>query len=98
MAPSGDLINKGFIVNRQAAEKGWTFIVTGLERSGTSLVAAMLRHAGIFLGSEINDVVFEDEAIARTLDARDIAALRQALTVDAIRDLVRRGRRCGPAR
>jgi hypothetical protein len=79
MGPPDDLINKGFIVNRHTVESGRTFIVTGLQRSGTSLVAAMLRQAGLFIGSEINDAVFEDEAIARCLDARDIPALRQII-------------------
>jgi hypothetical protein len=79
MGPAGDLINKGLIVNRPTTEAGRTFIVTGLQRSGTSLVAAMLQQAGLFIGSEINDAVLEDEAIARCLDARDIPALRQII-------------------
>ena len=62
-----DLINKGVIVNRSSAEKGRTFIVTGLYRSGTSLVASILQEAGIFMGRAINDIVFEDEEIAPSL-------------------------------
>jgi len=64
MAAPDDLINKGFIVNRQNAETGRTFIVTGLHRSGTSLVAALLRQAGLFIGGDANDVVYEDQEIA----------------------------------
>ena len=75
----GDLINKGIIVNHQTSDKGRTFIVTGLQRSGTSLVAAILQTAGLFIGNEINDFVFEDEAIARALNSGDTAALRQII-------------------
>jgi hypothetical protein len=78
-----DLVNKGFIVNRPAASMpgrgGRTFIVTGLHRSGTSLVASVLRHVGIFMGAEINDLVHEDEAIAKILIARDFNALRRLI-------------------
>jgi hypothetical protein len=74
-----DLINKGVVVHRSSAEKGRTFIVTGLYRSGTSLVASILQEAGIFMGSEINDIVFEDEAIAAILTAGDTAALQRLI-------------------
>jgi hypothetical protein len=91
MPPSGDLLNKGFIVNpgvnpevnqgtdRGSRNGGRTFIVTGLLRSGTSLVASILQQAGIFIGSEINDIVFEDEAIARILISGDTAALHRII-------------------
>jgi hypothetical protein len=76
-----DLVNKGFIVNRpdagQPAGGGRTFIVTGLHRSGTTLVASILRQVGIFMGTEINDIVHEDEAMARILIARDRDGLTQ---------------------
>jgi hypothetical protein len=77
----GDLVNKGFILHRPSSEPGRTFIVTGLQRSGTSLIAAMLQHAGLFIGSEINTAVYEDEEIARVLAALDR---------DGLRDIVQR--------
>jgi hypothetical protein len=77
--PANDLVNRGFIVNRPSANVsrrgGRTFIVTGLQRSGTTLVASVLRQVGIFMGKEINDLVHEDEAIAKILTARDLDAL-----------------------
>jgi hypothetical protein len=79
MAAADDLINKGFIVNRQSDERGRTFIVTGPHRSGTSLVASILWQAGLFIGSEVNDIVFEDEAITRVLASRDLVALRHII-------------------
>jgi hypothetical protein len=81
--PAGDMVNKGFIVNHATARLpgrgGRTFIVTGLQRSGTSLVASILRQVGIFMGSEINDLVHEDEAIAKILIARNRGGLKQLI-------------------
>ncbi len=81
--PNGNPVNKGFIVNHPASLKpaggGRTYIVTGLHRSGTSLVASVLRQVGIFMGTEINDIVHEDEAIAKILIARDSVALTQLI-------------------
>jgi hypothetical protein len=79
MAVAGDLVNKGFIVNQSSLHKGRTFIVTGLQRSGTSLVASILQQVGCFIGSAVNDIVFEDEAIAAALVARDADALRRII-------------------
>jgi hypothetical protein len=82
-AVAPDLLNRGFIINRPAewrpGRRGRTFIVTGLHRSGTSLAASVLQQAGIYIGSEINDIVFEDEAIARILASRDSGALRRLI-------------------
>ena len=78
---AGDLVNKGFVVLRpqagDAGRAGRTFIVTGLYRSGTTLVASMLRQVGMFMGEEINDIVHEDEAVARIIEEGDRAALLQ---------------------
>jgi hypothetical protein len=77
------LLNKGFIVNRPAASVpgagGKTLIVTGLHRSGTSLVASVLLQVGVFMGTEINDIVYEDEAMAKILISRDIDALTRLI-------------------
>lgn len=86
--PIDELINHGFIENHGIARQpdanppqrgGKTFIVTGLHRSGTSLVAAILRQVGIFMGSEINDIVHEDETLVKILVNRDIDALTQVI-------------------
>jgi hypothetical protein len=58
---------------------GRTFIVTGLHRSGTSLVASILQQAGIFMGRQINDVVFEDEEMGAVLNSGDAGALRRLI-------------------
>ncbi len=77
------LVNKGFIVNRPGPSSpggaGRTFIVTGLYRSGTSLVASVLRQVGIFMGARINDIVHEDEELAKVIEARDGDRLKQLI-------------------
>jgi len=82
-ATVADLVNKGVVVNNPdaggAARAGRTFIVTGLHRSGTTLVASMLRQAGIFMGAEINDIVHEDEAFAKLIEARNRDGLQQLI-------------------
>lgn len=81
--PEEALVNKGLILTQPeggaAGDGGRTFIVTGLQRSGTSLVAGLLRQVGIFMGEEINDDVNEDEAVARVLVNRDRVALKQLI-------------------
>jgi hypothetical protein len=78
-----DLVNKGIIVHQPSAQPGRTFIVTGPYRSGTSLVAAVLREAGLFIGDAINDIVYEDEEIAGALDSGNIEALRTIVAARA---------------
>jgi hypothetical protein len=70
-----DLVNKGFILGNRSAGKGRSFIVTGQYRSGTSLVAALLQLAGLFIGDDINDIVYQDEEFFRALAAGDVRAL-----------------------
>jgi hypothetical protein len=77
-----DLTNRGVIINRPAGPSlrgGRTLIVTGLYRSGTSLVATILRHAGIFMDRQINDAVFEDEEIGAALRSGDDGVLRRLI-------------------
>lgn len=83
MPAARDLLNKGFIINsagRHPGRGGRTFIVTGLHRSGTSLVASILQQAGLFIGTEINDIVYEDEEITRVLASGDTAALKRIIS------------------
>jgi hypothetical protein len=83
MSATDGKVNKGFIENRPAisppARGGRTFIVTGLHRSGTSLIASILRQVGIFMGAEINDIVHEDIEMVKLLTAKDIAALTRLI-------------------
>ena len=81
MAVTDELVNKGFILRQWSGEPGRTFIVTGLFRSGTSLVASILQRAGLFIGDKINDVIYEDEEISAALTARDFAALERIIAL-----------------
>lgn len=77
-----DLVNKGFVALRPDGESSHgarTFIVTGLERSGTTLLASMLRLVGIFMGSAINDIVHEDEEFAQLLEAGDRGGMQRLI-------------------
>ena len=59
------LKNNGIITFRQPSEgsarpSSRTLIVSGLARSGTSMVARVLQSARVFMGDQLDDVVFED--------------------------------------
>lgn len=77
-----NLLNTGIINNgrssprrgkRDAAKR--TLIVTGIARSGTSLVAGLLRDAGVFMGEFVHDVVEEDASMLHILSSRDMPRL-----------------------
>ncbi len=55
-----------------------TIIVTGLARSGTSMVAAMLHAAGLYLGADLDDIVREDREVAACLGRGSLAELAMA--------------------
>ena len=65
-----DLLNKGVLCLRQRAPEPRTLpdtktlIVSGVARSGTSMVARVLQAAGVFMGDDMDEVVFEDSAFA----------------------------------
>lgn len=53
-----------------------TVIVTGVARSGASLVAALLKEAGVFMGEYLHGDVNEDAQILELLRRRDVAVLK----------------------
>jgi hypothetical protein len=59
------LINRGAIfkpgpASGSEADAGRTFLISGLGRGGTTLVAKVLREAGLFIGEHLADLVEED--------------------------------------
>lgn len=56
-----------------------TYIIVGLPRSGTSMVAGCLKHLGIFVGKRANDIVFEDIALSSAIEAGDLARARNLI-------------------
>jgi hypothetical protein len=79
---SNSLLNTGVMTagrpsgrrsKRDAAKR--TLIVTGIARSGTSLVAGLLRQSGVFMGQHLHEVVDEDAAMLEALHSRDMTML-----------------------
>jgi hypothetical protein len=58
---------------RVAIEK--TLLITGLARSGTSMLAALLQAAGVWLGDHVYEPINEDAEITQILRARDFTRL-----------------------
>jgi hypothetical protein len=74
-------LNTGVILHRVSETKGRgnakrTIVVTGVARSGTSLVASVLRAAGMHMGDTVYDVVNEDAHMLEIVRSRDAALLR----------------------
>jgi len=84
MARDGEadaILNYGVIARaapmrgRRRTPREKTLIITGLARSGTSMVAALLLEAGISLGEHVYAPINEDAEIAQMLRARDLSRL-----------------------
>lgn len=83
MNQPSSLSNRGIItLNRKALYPALaklpaprTVIVTGLARSGTSMVAQAVKAAGIFIGASADDIVHEDVEIGAALERGDDKAL-----------------------
>jgi hypothetical protein len=58
---------------RAAQEK--TLLITGLARSGTSMLAALLQAAGVWLGDHVYEPINEDAEITQMVRARDLSRL-----------------------
>jgi len=75
-----DYVNSGLIVLREPAAGtvrplSRTLVVSGVARSGTSMVARVLFEAGVFMGEHHDDVVFEDHELNDCFGRADLAAL-----------------------
>lgn len=65
------LINSGvYTLNAQIdnIENNKTIIICGLPRSGTSMVAMLLKRVGVFMGDVLDDSVFEDIELSRMVE------------------------------
>jgi hypothetical protein len=77
----GSILNQGMIAHtaprrgRRGAGPEKTLLVTGLARSGTSMLAAMLQEAGVWLGDHVYEPINEDAEITQILRARDFTRL-----------------------
>ncbi len=69
-ASDENLTNMGVVeINKADCPDRATIIITGPARSGTSMVAGVLHELGLFMGSKLDDAVFEDGEIAAALEA-----------------------------
>jgi hypothetical protein len=74
------LVNYGSVrLNDATAGDSATIIVVGLPRSGTSMVASVLKTLGVFIGQQIDNVVFEDRDMAAALESGDADRLIAAI-------------------
>lgn len=85
------MLNTGIIARQgEAADPDRTaprtLIVTGIARSGTSMVAGILKDAGVFMGEVLHEVVDEDATMLQLLQSRDLSALKHLI---AARDAAR---------
>jgi hypothetical protein len=77
----GSILNQGMIAHaplrrgRRRAGSEKTVLVTGLARSGTSMLAAMLQEAGVWMGDHVYEPINEDAEITQMLRARDFTRL-----------------------
>ena len=79
------LLNTGVIATRPLSPRTRkdagkrTIIVTGIARSGTSLIATLLKEAGAFMGEFLAEVVNEDAQILELLRHRDVEMLKSLI-------------------
>jgi hypothetical protein len=79
MTGSEDWVNRGTMTRPGASPgsaSGKTFIVSGAGRGGTTMVAAVLRAAGIPMAEHYYEAAVEDIVIAHALNNRDRQELR----------------------
>ena len=83
--PPQSQLNTGIIARRADAVRPRrdgnkrTLIVSGIARSGASLLAALLKAAGVFMGDFLHDVHNEDAQIVELLRRRDMDVLKQLI-------------------
>lgn len=76
-APNSGVIQIGDAVPNP--DEPCTLIVTGVARSGTSMLASVLRIGGVFMGQHLYDVVMEDAEILHALHGGHEALLRRVI-------------------
>jgi hypothetical protein len=67
-----ELLNYGFVRTHEGATVASgpaTIIVVGLPRSGTSMIASVMKALGVFIGQQVDNAVFEDREIAAAIDS-----------------------------
>jgi len=73
VADNPELLNAGIITRPGLKPTGGhekTLIVSGVGRGGTSLVASVLFHAGVFMGQHLAEAVYEDQEFIAAFHSR----------------------------
>lgn len=83
-----DFLNDGVILRPGGADVDparpeRTFIISGVGRGGTTMVAALLRAGDVYFGDDVSDLVHEDREIMAALEQHDRAELDRLI---ALRD------------
>ncbi len=65
--------------NVRSADGRDTYIIVGLPRSGTSMIAGSLERLGIFTGEKSNQVVFEDILLSNAIERGSAAEARDII-------------------
>lgn len=64
----------------KAAETEFTVVVSGLGRSGTTMVGKALTAGGLFMGVKMANVIHEDIGLSNGIENGDLAAVRKFVT------------------
>ncbi len=72
--PNSGVIQSGAAVPNK--DEPYTLIVTGVARSGTSMIGSVLHNSGVFMGEHVFEVVMEDAHLLSTLQSGHDALLR----------------------
>jgi hypothetical protein len=83
--PEDGLVNKGLMLKPGATPAvdvslGRTFIISGVGRGGTTVLAKVLREAGMYLGEHVADVVGEDRRMLEVLRSGDSKRLARVIS------------------
>lgn len=74
------LINSGIaIVRASSGEPEKTLIVLGAARGGTSMVAGLLYRMGVFMGTRMDKVVYEDVELSGAIESGDFNAVARMI-------------------
>jgi hypothetical protein len=80
------LLNTGLFISRPASSEAPvtglgkpTLIVTGVARSGTSLIATWLKEIGVYMGQALDGVVNEDPLLHEVLRTQNAAGLQDII-------------------
>lgn len=79
MHDMSDMVNPGVHLVTSPNRDPRTLIVLGVPRGGTTMIAGVLHHLGIYMGESGNRANLEDIPLADAVEAEDIDSVREVL-------------------